>query len=103
AKTTDSVRLRVAHPSGHTQAHVFELHGHPWQEEPYTANSRVIGYNPNSELVGSRSGMGPTDHADLVLLDGPGGRHDITGDYFYRSYPGPRVDAGMWGIFRVIP
>ncbi len=103
SKAGQPVRVRLVHPSGHLQAHVMELQGHPWPENPYISSSKSIGNNTDSEWMGSRTGVGPFDHADLLLVDGAGGANRVGGDYFYRSYPGPRVDAGMWGIFRVIP
>jgi hypothetical protein len=99
----ETVRVRLVHPSGHLQPHVMELHGHPWPENPYVNSSKSIGNNTTSEWMGSRTGVGPFDHADLLLVNGAGGSNAVSGDYFYRSYPGPRVDAGMWGIFRVLP
>ena len=93
----------MVHPSGHTQAHVFELHGHPWLEIPYVNNSTQIGNNTTSEWFGTRGGHGPSDHFDALVKDGAGGGFGITGDYFYRSYSGPRMDAGMWGVLRVLP
>ncbi|MFL6193296.1 MAG: hypothetical protein ACJ75H_03945 [Thermoanaerobaculia bacterium] len=103
ATAGEALRFRMVHPSGHTQSHVFELHGHPWLELPYINSSTSIGANPNSELFGTRGGHGPTDHFDAVIYDGAGGKFKVTGDYFYRSYAGPRLDAGMWGILRVLP
>jgi hypothetical protein len=47
--------------------------------------------------------VGPTDHFDALVKDGAGGRFRITGDYLYRDYPGPRFDAGIWGILRIVP
>jgi manganese oxidase len=97
------LRLRVTHPSGHTQSHVFEVHGHPWLAMPYITNSTAIGNNTTSGWMGTRGGVGPSDHFDALVLDGPGGKFSITGDYLYRSYGGPRMDAGIWGLIRVLP
>jgi len=103
AHAGEAIRFRVVHPAGHTQAHVFELYGHPWLELPYISNSTRIGSNPNTEWIGTRGGHGPTDHFDAFFPDNAGGKFGIRGDYFYRSYSGPRLDAGMWGLLRVIP
>jgi manganese oxidase len=97
------LRLRVVHPSGHTQSHVFEVHGHPWLAMPYTTNSTVIGNNTTSPWIGSRGGVGPTDHFDALVFDKAGGKFNVTGDYLYRSYGGPRMDAGIWGVIRILP
>ena len=100
-----NVRFRVVHPTGHTQAHAFEIFGHPWPERPYVAGtvSTQLGFNPTSELFGVRGGVGPSDHFDALLLDGAGGKFSVIGDYLYKDYPGPRLDAGIWGILRIVP
>ena len=87
ARAGEVLRLRVVHPSGHTQAHVFEVYGHPWLERPYVtgSNSTQIGLNATSELFGTRGGVGPTDHFDALVKDGAGGRFRITGDYLYAT------------------
>jgi hypothetical protein len=84
---------------------VFEAQGHPWLERPYVlgTNSTQIGTNSISEWFGTRGGVGPSDHFDGLVPDGAGGKFKITGDYLYRSYAGPRLDAGIWGILRIIP
>jgi hypothetical protein len=105
AKAGESLRLRVVMPAGHSQAHVFELFGHPWPERPYAAgsNSTQIGNNATSETFGSRGGVGPSDHFDALIVDRAGGKLRITGDYLYKDYPGPRLDAGIWGLLRIVP
>ncbi len=104
AHAGEKLRMRVVYPSGHTQGHVFELYGHPWLELPYVSNSTQIGNNTTSEWMGSRSGgMGPGEHFDALIMNAAGGSSGVTGDYFYRSYPGARLDAGMWGLLRVLP
>jgi hypothetical protein len=105
ARAGENLRFRVVHPAGHTQAHVFEAYGHPWPERPYAtgSNSTRIGANSTSEWFGTRGGVGPSDHFDALVTDGAGGKFKITGDYLYRDYPGPRLDAGIWGILRIVP
>jgi manganese oxidase len=79
------------------------VHGHPWLMMPYVTSSTVIGNNPTSPWMGTRGGVGPSDHFDALVLDNAGGKFNITGDYLYRSYGGPRMDAGIWGLIRVLP
>lgn len=97
------VRFRVLQPGGHQRNHVFQVHGHVWQEEPYTDGSTKIGNNPYSEWKGSQAGHGPTNHFDAVLQNGAGGRFGIPGDYLYRDQASFQFDGGLWGIFRVTP
>jgi len=103
AKAGDQVRFRVLQPGGHARTHVFQVHGHAWQEESYANNSSVIGSNPSSEWRGSSGGHGPTNHFDAVLQNGAGGAFHVPGDYLYRDQASFQFDAGLWGLLRVTP
>jgi manganese oxidase len=96
----EKVRFRVAHPMGlgGFPDNVFTLHGHVWQEEPYTNQSSSLGFNPKSEWIGSRDGFGPQHHFD-VLIDSAGGTNKIPGDYIYEDYN--NTSNGIWGLMRV--
>jgi hypothetical protein len=87
--------------NGHARNNVFNLHGHFWQEEPYTNNSKSIGNNPLSEFKGSQYGVGPTSHYEVIPVNGAGGKALVTGDYLYRTQHSFHFDGGIWGIFRV--
>jgi hypothetical protein len=95
------VRFRVLHPGGHPRNQGFIVHGHEWQEEPYINNSKAIGNNPLSEWKGSQLGHGPSNHFDVDIFYGAGGRFRIIGDYLYRDRASFTFDGGIWGIFRV--
>lgn len=101
SKAGDSVRLRVLQPGGHARNHVFQLHGHGWQEEPYTNGSTVMAENNWSEWKGSQEGIGPGSHLNLLLTNGAGGFYGTPGDYLYRDQASFQFDNGLWGIFRV--
>jgi hypothetical protein len=102
------VRFRVLQPGGHPRNHVFHVHGHVWQELPYTANSTKLGDNKNSSgqwlsnFEGARGGHGPFNHFDALLQHGAGGRFGVTGDYLYRNLASFLFDGGQWGLFRVL-
>ena len=98
-----AVRFRVLHPGGHQRNNIFAVHGHVWQEEPFTSNSTVIGNNPLSEYKGAEMGFGPSYHFNAVPRNGAGGKFRITGDYLYRTMQSFGFDGGLWGIFRVTP
>src|SRR5271165_3393007 len=97
------VRFRLLVPSTSTSnavgaAPVFIVHGHNWQEEPYTHGSTRIGNNPLSEHFGAIQ-AGPNQKFDL-LFDSAGGSDKVPGDYLYDTYQtGGR--RGTWGLFRV--
>jgi hypothetical protein len=103
AQAGEPVRFRVAHPAGHGQGGVFEVHGHAWQHEPYLAGSTLLGNNPKSEWGGSAMGQGPGNHHDALLRNGAGGAFRVPGDYLYRDYVPWLFDDGLWGLFRVAP
>ena len=111
------VRFRMLHPDGEGgfPDNVFTLHGHVWQEEPYTNDavgnpSGVLGTNTFSQWMGSRDGFGAGNHFDLLIASA-GGPNRIAGDYLYGSFPVQRgpgapsggLPGGLWGVFRVTP
>ena len=107
------VRFRLAHPGGIFEGHVFTLHGHGWQERPYThtenpANptndpyapmAQVIGDNRASEWKGQQISFGPNAHFDIVIEptedvpeNGAGGTALLgTGHLATRRQPGERA------------
>ena len=93
------IRMRVVHPGGHPRNHAFTLFGHNWQSLPWTKESTVMGYNPNSDVVGSTNGIGPGRHVNIVTK--AGGEFSVPGDYMYRTQEGFMFGAGLWGIMRV--
>ncbi|HEX8353690.1 MAG TPA: hypothetical protein VF611_12365, partial [Pyrinomonadaceae bacterium] len=103
ARTGEAVRFRILHPAGHARNNVMQVHGHIWEEEPYTANSTVLGSNQFSEWKGSQYGVGPGSHFDLLLKNGAGGAFRVPGDYLYRDQGSFPFSGGLWGIFRVTP
>ena len=104
ARRGQATRFRVTFPGGHAQSSVFGLHGHVWEEEPYTASSTVLTQNNTfSEWHGSQHGHGPTNHFDALLQHGAGGAFGITGDFMFRDYANWKLYDGIWGIFRVVP
>jgi len=103
AQAGTQVRFRLLQSNGHARNNVFALHGHIWQQIPYINASSRIGSNPLSEWQGTKAGHGPSNHFDVVPVNGAGGFRRITGDYLYRTVSSSQFDGGMWGIFRVTP
>jgi hypothetical protein len=77
---------------------VFIVHGHNWQEEPYTKGGTQIGDNRLSEHLGAIE-AGPNQKFDLLLASA-GGSDKVAGDYLYDTYQTGGV-LGTWGLFRV--
>jgi hypothetical protein len=103
ARAGQAVRFRVLMAGGHARNNVFNLHGHIWEDEPYEANSTVIGTNPLSEWKGAQYGVGAGSHFDILLKRAAGSLFKVPGDYLYRSQQSFQFDGGLWGIFRVTP
>ncbi|HEX6745870.1 MAG TPA: multicopper oxidase domain-containing protein [Longimicrobium sp.] len=99
----DSIRLRVLEPQGHARNHVFVLHGHVWEQEPYADSSRTIADNRFSEWKGARDGHGPGEHFEVVPRHGAGSINRVPGDYLFRDQASFGFDFGIWGILRVVP
>ena len=103
AKAGQDVRFRILNSNGHMRNNVFNLHGHFWQDEPYTNNSKSIGSNPFSEFKGATYGIGPSSHYEVIPVNEAGGARRVAGDYLYRTQESFQFDGGIWGIFRVTP
>ena len=95
------IRFRLLMPGGHSRNVVFSLAGHVWDKEPYVQNSTRLGRNTFSFVEGARMGHGPSNHFDILLRNGAGGKFSITGDYLFRDQASPGIDHGLWGILRV--
>jgi hypothetical protein len=81
---------------------VFTLHGHLWARHPHNNGSTEI--DPNNQRTfwhGEQMGHGPTNHFDVVPLNGAGGANGIPGDYLYRDVTPVHAYNGIWGILRV--
>jgi hypothetical protein len=94
-------RFRLLHSGGHARNIVFALHGHTWDKEPYVSSSTQIGRNGFSFWEGARAGHGPSNHFDVLIRNGAGGKFSIGGDYLFRDQGASGFDAGLWGILRV--
>jgi len=96
------VRFRVLKPGGHNRNHVFTLNGHVWARHPFNADSTQIDGNADKTFWhGEQMGHGPTNHINVVPLDGAGGANGVTGDYLYRDMTPVHAYNGIWGIMRV--
>jgi hypothetical protein len=97
------VRFRFVMPSTTTSAptpFVFDIHGHGWQEEPFSDNGAKIAHNPRSQYFGAQQVL-PYEAFNFVL-DKAGGHFNVPGDYLYETYQ-QTAQTGTWGLFRVEP
>lgn len=92
------VRFRYLFGGGYTTfMGTLEIHGHQWEEEPWTHNSTVLGHNPQSQVFGGEQ-IAPYQTANF-LLNSAGGAAMVPGDYIYEVFQ--RSNAGLWGLIRV--
>jgi hypothetical protein len=101
ATVGQEIRFRILEPGGHSRNHVFALHGHLWDKEPYVEHSTQIGRNGFSFWEGAHMGHGPSNHFDAVIRHGAGGKFSAVGDYLFRDQVAIGFDGGLWGILRV--
>ncbi len=97
------IRFRILQPGGHQRNHVFALHGHVWDKEPYIQSSTKIGRNGFSFWSGAQFGHGPSNHFDALIRHGAGGKFSVVGDFLFRDQVAIGFDNGLWGILRVVP
>jgi hypothetical protein len=93
----DPVVWRVA-VGASDQLHSFTLGGHNFPLEPWMWNGTT---DKRSQLMTARTiGAGETIDVELTSAGGSGG---FTGDYMYQDARSSFAEAGIWGIFRVLP
>ena len=89
----DPVKVHVLGAPMSEQVHVFNLGGMSWAGDMYIHNA---------SQWQSRA-VGPWEKLDINVSGGAGGVTRQPGDYFYGDIRRPFTEAGMWGIFRVLP
>ncbi len=103
APARSDVRFRMLRP-GQDDDIVMTVHGHAWQEEPFTNMSREIGFNPLSNWFGTQQ-ISANDKLE-VLAGRAGGTFGVQGDYLFNGIlqsGNPQNLGGMWGLLRVTP
>jgi hypothetical protein len=81
------------------QFHVFSVGGHTFPLEPNMWNG---GSDKRSQLLQSRS-FTAGETGEIEMVGGAGGTTRATGDYLFGDMRQLFAEAGMWGIFRVLP
>jgi hypothetical protein len=89
----DPVKVHVLGAPASDQVHVFNLGGMSWPSDMYLHNA---------SQWQSRA-VGPWEKLDINVSGGAGGAAQQAGDYFYGDLRRAFTEAGMWGLFRVLP
>lgn len=92
AVSGDPVKIHVLVPFSE-QSHVFTLEGHSWPVEPGREGSDML----------SALQAGALEAITIQPQGGAGGRTGLPGDYLYGDHRERYRQAGLWGIFRVLP
>lgn len=91
AHAGDSVLLHVF-GGFNEQVGVFALDGHEWPIDTIRGAHQHSSYE-----------FGGTSYIRVDLRGGAGGVHQLPGDYVYMNHRPAYIDAGEWGILRVLP
>ncbi|MEI7743554.1 MAG: IPT/TIG domain-containing protein [Chloroflexota bacterium] len=89
----DPVKVHVLGAPQSDQVHMFSLGGMSWPGDMYIRSSSQW----------QSRGVGPWEKIDLAVSGGAGGQGKQPGDYFYGDIRRAFTEAGMWGLFRVLP
>ncbi|MBA2559667.1 MAG: hypothetical protein H0V07_07200, partial [Propionibacteriales bacterium] len=89
----DPVQVHAIVAPGSEQAHVFNMGGQSWMQDPNLRNSNSV----------TAQGFGPWETIEAHLLGGAGGETNQTGDFFYGDLRRPFTQIGVWGWLRSLP
>jgi hypothetical protein len=89
----DRVKVHALVAPASEQVHVFSLGGMSFPSDMYIANASKL----------QSRAVGPWEKLDAYVAGGAGGQMQQPGDYFYGDLRRPFTQAGMWGLFRVLP
>ena len=88
----DPTKVHFMVAPGSEQGHVFNLGGHHWRFDPEVDQSQMV----------MNQGVGAWEGFDAELEGGAGGLARTVGDFFYGDMRRPFMEAGMWGLMRVM-
>jgi FtsP/CotA-like multicopper oxidase with cupredoxin domain len=74
------------------QVQLFSIAGHEWKHEPYMAGADLV----------STMEFGGVEIINAWLHGGAGGPNGIAGDYLWLNQRPGYLDAGQWGMLRVL-
>jgi hypothetical protein len=74
------------------QVGVFALDGHEWPVDRFRGAHQHSSYE-----------FGGTSYVRVDLRGGAGGPYQLPGDYVYMNHRPAYIDAGQWGLLRVLP
>ena len=75
------------------QVQLFTIDGHEWPHEPYMTGADLV----------STMEFGGSEVINAYLNGGAGGPNKVAGDYLWKNQRPAYMNAGQWGLFRVLP
>lgn len=75
------------------QVQLFTVDGHEWPHEPYMNGADLV----------STMEFGGSEVINAYLNGGAGGPNKVAGDYLWKNQRPAFMNAGQWGLFRVLP
>ena len=74
------------------QVGVFAMDGHEWPVDSFRGAHQHSAFE-----------FGGSSYLRIDLRGGAGGPHQLPGDYVYMNHRPAYIDAGQWGLLRVLP
>ena len=75
------------------QVQLFTVDGHEWPHEPYMKGADLV----------STMEFGGSEVINAYLHGGAGGPNKVVGDYLWKNQRPAYMNAGQWGLFKVLP
>jgi len=75
------------------QVQLFTVDGHEWPHEPYMKGADLV----------STMEFGGSEVINAYLNGGAGGPNKVVGDYLWKNQRPSHMNAGHWGLFKVLP
>jgi len=97
ATAGQALRLHVVQPVGHPRNNIFQLHGHVWEEEPYTTPTAIVG-----GAYSGRTILGVPTLGSTIIADQPLSASDFVNNR-YSEWEGGQMGVGPGSHFDVIP
>jgi hypothetical protein len=72
---------------------LFTIDGHEWPHEPYMKGADLV----------STMEFGGSEVINAYLNGGAGGPNKVVGEYMWKNQRPAYMNAGQWGLFRVLP
>ena len=98
AHAGNAIRLHLLQPAGHQRNNIFQIHGHVWEEEPYTTTAATQG-----EAVSGVTILGTPVVASTVIADQPLSTQTYLVNNPFSEWEGSQMGVGPSSHFDIVP